>query len=60
VATTCVSEFDRGIWIPAGNGNASLAAARRWCDVTSTDYVPSLLESARARSVAEGHDIEFQ
>jgi ubiquinone/menaquinone biosynthesis C-methylase UbiE len=46
--------------VAAGNGNASLAAARRWCDVTSTDYVPSLLESARARSVAEGHDIEFQ
>jgi ubiquinone/menaquinone biosynthesis C-methylase UbiE len=46
--------------VAAGNGNASLAAARRWCDVTSTDYVPSLLESGRARSVAEGHDIEFQ
>jgi ubiquinone/menaquinone biosynthesis C-methylase UbiE len=46
--------------VAAGNGNASLAAARRWCDVTSTDYVPALLESARARSVAEGHDIEFQ
>jgi SAM-dependent methyltransferase len=46
--------------VAAGNGNASLAAARRWCDVTSTDYVPSLLESARARSVAEGHDIDFQ
>ena len=32
--------------VAAGNGNASLAAARRWCDVTSTDYVP---RSARAR-----------
>jgi SAM-dependent methyltransferase len=46
--------------VAAGNGNASLAAARRWCDVTSTDYVPSLLESGRARSVAEGLNIEFQ
>jgi SAM-dependent methyltransferase len=46
--------------VAAGNGNATLAAARRWCDVTSTDYVPSLLESAQARAQAEGHAIRFQ
>jgi len=46
--------------VAAGNGNASLAAARRWCDVASTDYVPSLLESGRARAEAEGHTIEFE
>ena len=46
--------------VAAGNGNASLAAARRWCDVTSTDYVASLLESGRARAQAEGHSIKFQ
>ena len=46
--------------VAAGNGNATLAAARRWCDVTSTDYVPSLLESGRARALAEGHAIKFQ
>jgi ubiquinone/menaquinone biosynthesis C-methylase UbiE len=46
--------------VAAGNGNASLAAARRWCDVTSTDYVPALLEAGRARAKAEGHDIRFQ
>jgi ubiquinone/menaquinone biosynthesis C-methylase UbiE len=46
--------------VAAGNGNATLAAARRWCEVTSTDYVPMLLESARARAVAEGHTIRFQ
>ena len=40
--------------VAAGNGNATLAAARRWCDVVSTDYVPSLLESARIRAQAEG------
>ena len=39
--------------VAAGNGNATLAAARRWCDVTSTDYVPSLLESGRARAGAK-------
>jgi len=46
--------------VAAGNGMASLAAARRWCDVTSTDYVPSLLERGRARAAAEGLSIEFK
>jgi len=46
--------------VAAGNGNATLAAARRWCDVTSTDYVPSLLESGRKRAAAEGHTVKFQ
>jgi len=46
--------------VAAGNGNATLAAARRWCEVTSTDYVASLLESGRARAQAEGHTIRFQ
>src|SRR4051812_13643888 len=46
--------------VAAGNGNATLAAARRWCDVVSTDYVSSLLESGRARAQAEGHTIAFQ
>jgi SAM-dependent methyltransferase len=44
----------------AGNGNATLAAAHRWCDVTSTDYVPSLLEAGRRRAEAEGLTIQFQ
>jgi SAM-dependent methyltransferase len=51
---------ERVLDVAAGNGNATLAAARRWCDVTSTDYVPSLLESARKRASAEGHTIKFQ
>ncbi len=46
--------------VAAGNGNATLAAARRWCDVTSTDYVPSLLEAGKRRAQAEGHTIQFQ
>jgi len=46
--------------VAAGNGNSTLAAARRFCDVTSTDYVPSLLESGRKRALAEGHTITFQ
>lgn len=46
--------------VAAGNGNASLAAARRWCEVTATDYVPELLERARGRAVADGLELEFQ
>jgi ubiquinone/menaquinone biosynthesis C-methylase UbiE len=46
--------------VAAGNGNCSLAAARRWCDVTSTDYVPALLEDGRRRAEAERLPITFQ
>ena len=46
--------------VAAGNGNVTLAAARRWCDVVSTDYVPALLERGRARAQAEGWRIEFK
>jgi ubiquinone/menaquinone biosynthesis C-methylase UbiE len=46
--------------VAAGNGNATLAAARRWCEVTSTDYVPSLLESGRSRAQADGYTVRFQ
>jgi ubiquinone/menaquinone biosynthesis C-methylase UbiE len=46
--------------VAAGNGNASLAAARRWCDVTSTDYVGALLDRARERAKAERLDINFR
>jgi ubiquinone/menaquinone biosynthesis C-methylase UbiE len=51
---------NRVLDVAAGNGNATLAAARRWCEVSSTDYVPSLLESGRARAQAEGYAIQFQ
>jgi len=46
--------------VAAGNGNATLAAARRWCDVVSTDYVPALLERAKARAGAEGLAVQFE
>lgn len=46
--------------VAAGNGNATLAAARRWCDVISTDYVPALLERGRARASAEGLAVQFR
>ena len=46
--------------VAAGNGNVSLAAARRWCDVVATDYAPLLLERARERAAAERLNIEFR
>ena len=46
--------------VAAGNGNATLAAARRWCEVVSTDYVPALLERGRERAAAERLDVEFR
>ena len=46
--------------VAAGNGNATLAAARRWCEVISTDYVPALLERGRMRAAAEGLPVEFE
>jgi ubiquinone/menaquinone biosynthesis C-methylase UbiE len=46
--------------VAAGNGNVTLAAARRWCQVTSTDYVPALLAKGRERANAEGWSIDFQ
>jgi ubiquinone/menaquinone biosynthesis C-methylase UbiE len=46
--------------VASGNGNVALAAARRWCDVMATDYVPALLQNGRERAAAEHLDIEFR
>jgi len=46
--------------VAAGNGNASLAAARRFCKVVSTDYVPSLLDQSRVRAASENLAMEHQ
>jgi SAM-dependent methyltransferase len=51
---------ERVLDVAAGNGNATLAAARRFAHVVSTDYVPALLEKGRARAQAEGLAVEFQ
>ena len=51
---------ERVLDVAAGNGNATLAAARRWCDVVSTDYVPTLLERGRARASAEALQVKFE
>lgn len=46
--------------VAAGNGNVSLAAARRWCEVTSTDYVPALLDRGKTRAAAENLKLVFK
>jgi SAM-dependent methyltransferase len=51
---------DRVLDVAAGTGNAALAAARRGCAVTATDYVPALLQRARERAAAERLDIALQ
>jgi ubiquinone/menaquinone biosynthesis C-methylase UbiE len=51
---------ERVLDVAAGNGNASLAAARCWCEVTSTDYVGALLDRGRERAAAERLDIDFR
>jgi len=46
--------------VAAGNGNFTLSAARRWADVTSTDYVQSLLDRGKRRAEADGLDVTYQ
>ena len=55
-----VSPDSKVLDVAAGNGNATLAFARRWCNVTSTDYVEKLLAQGRARAEAEALNITFQ
>lgn len=58
--TLDVMPGDRVLDVAAGNGNASLAAARRGADVTATDYVSTLLDQTTARAHAEGLEIEVR
>lgn len=51
---------ERVLDVAGGNGNASLAAARRFAAVTSSDYVPELLERGRTRAAADHLEVEFQ
>ena len=54
-----VHSTDRVLDVATGSGNAALAAARRSCEVVGIDYVPSLLERARERAIAEGVQAQF-
>ncbi len=61
LAEACDLRWDEQVLdVAAGNGNATLAAARRGCRVTSTDYVPELLKRGEERARAEHLNVEFQ
>jgi ubiquinone/menaquinone biosynthesis C-methylase UbiE len=61
LAESCDLRCDeRVLDVAAGNGNATLAAARRGCKVTSTDYVSTLLDRGAKRADAEGLHVDFQ
>jgi SAM-dependent methyltransferase len=55
-----VRSGERVLDVAAGNGNATLAAARRFAEVTSTNYVPELLDKGRRRAKAEALEVHFQ
>ncbi|WP_423200114.1 MULTISPECIES: class I SAM-dependent methyltransferase [unclassified Cupriavidus] len=61
LAEACDLRWDEAVLdVAAGNGNATLAAARRGCKVTSTDYVGTLLERGAERARAERFDVTFR
>ena len=61
LAAACDLRWDEKVLdVAAGNGNASLAAARRGCNVTSTDYVGTLLERGAERARADGLRMDIQ
>jgi SAM-dependent methyltransferase len=61
LAEACDLAWDQRVLdVAAGNGNATLAAARRGCRVTSTDYVPALLERGAERARVECLEVKFQ
>jgi len=51
---------ERVLDVACGNGNTSLAAARRFCEVVGIDYVPMLLDEGRQRAEADGLAIDFR
>ncbi len=51
---------DRVLDVACGSGTAALVAARRYCEVTGIDYVPALVDRAKARGAASGLEADFQ
>jgi SAM-dependent methyltransferase len=58
--TAGVSAGERVLDVACGNGNATLAAARRFALVTGVDYVPNLLQRARVRAAADGLAVDLR
>jgi SAM-dependent methyltransferase len=55
-----IAAGERVLDVAAGNGNASLAAARRGGEVTASDYVGALLDGTRARAAGEGLTLDVR
>ncbi|RWU21134.1 SAM-dependent methyltransferase [Pseudomonas alkylphenolica] len=61
LAEACDLRWDEKVLdVAAGNGNATLAAARRGCQVRSTDYVAELLKRGEERAQAERLKVVFE
>ena len=56
---TAIKARQNATWA-AGNGNATLAAARHFAEVTSTDYVAALLDRGKERAMAERLAVTFR
>jgi len=59
IESTRVSASQRIIDVACGSGNLALSAARRNCAVYGIDYVPALIDRAKARAIAEGLSVDF-
>ena len=46
--------------VAAGNGNAALAAARRFAEVTAVDFVPALLADGERRAAADRLSVHWR
>jgi SAM-dependent methyltransferase len=59
VEATDLRPGQRVLDVACGTGNCALVAARRYCEAVGLDYVPALVERARARAAADGVAAEF-
>ena len=59
VEATGAGEGTRVLDVAAGTGNVTLAAARRGAHVIASDIAPAMVEKGRARTAAEGYDVEW-
>src|SRR6476646_10542034 len=57
--TLNLTQETRVLDVSAGNGHASLAAARRWCEVTCTDSAPDLMNRHATRLEARNLGVHF-